>query len=337
MAVDLGSSASTTPTNVDSSIEEVWARRTLREHLVSGFWGKFVGPVGSGAPIIQQTELKGAPGDRIHIQVTAPLSGAGISGDTALLTGQEENLTTSEILIEPVLYRHGVRWYRRANKKSIIGLREEGRMRLAEWGMAKMDAMRFSQFISTDEADVPDATYTANEYFVGGDATPTVDEIASGDDLDVAELQKIKLALKLQHARPVMDRDGQPFYFIVMHPNVAYNLKQDTRYEAWQREANVRSEKNPLFTGALGVVDGMVLYEHESVPLANNVTPLQYATNVAFGAEAFVEGVDETVTWKEEEFDYGNEFGIGYSFAFQPRRALALSSLLVYTAAEDIV
>ena len=337
MAVDLGSSASTTPTDVDSSIEEIWARRVLREHKVAGFWGKFVGKPGSGAPIIQQSELLGGPGDRIHIQVTTPLTGAGISGDTALLTGNEENLTTSEILVEPVLKRHGVRWYRRANKKSIIDLRPEGKMRLAEWGMVKMDAMRFSQFVSTDEADVPDATYTANEYYIGGDATPTVDEIAAGDDFDVAELQKIKLALKLQHARPVMDKDGQPFFFCVMHPNAAYQLKQDTRYESWVKDALRRGESNPLFTGALAVIDGMVLYEHESVPTATNVGSVQYAKNIAFGSEAFVEGLDEGVTWREEEFDYGNEVGIGYSFAFQPRRALALSSLLVYSAAVDVV
>jgi N4-gp56 family major capsid protein len=333
MAVDLGSSASTTPTDVDTAISEIWSKRTLREHKVAGFWGKFVGPVGSGAPIIQQSELLGGPGDRIHIQVTAPLTGAGISGDTALLTGQEENLATTQILVEPVLKRNGVRWYRRAAKKSVVELRPEARMRLSEWGMVKMDTMRFAQFTSILGADVPDGVYPVNTFYVQGDATPTIDEIVAADVFTVAELQKIKLKLTLQHAKPVYSKDGQPFYFLVMHPNAAYQLKQDTRYEAWVREARERSESNPLFTGALAVIDGLVLYEHENVPVATNAGAIQYSKNLAFGAEAFVEGLDENVTWAEEEFDYGNEFGIGYGFAFQPRRALQLSSILVYSAA----
>ena len=136
--------------------------------------------------------------------------------------------------------------------------------------------------------------------------------------------------------RPIRTSDGEEFFALVMHPNAAYNLKQDTSYESWVKDARLRGESNPLFTGALAVIDGMILYQHSNVPVATGAL-VQYAKNIAFGAEAFVEGVDEVVSWDEDTFDYGNEFGIAYRFSMQSRRALEKNSLIVYSAAADVV
>lgn len=328
----------TTPANVDSSITEEWARRVLREHLVRGFFGPLVGPEGSGKPIIQKTELLNKPGDTIHIQTTAPLTGSGVTGDTTRIRTElggagEENLTTSAITVVPEFYRHAVAWFRRANKKSILDLREEARMRLREWGAEKMDDVRFALFTQT--ANLNGAAYAANTFALGsGGYSGVPNDVASGDDFDVISLQKVKLALVNQKARPIRVA-GVPYYGLVMHPNCAFNLKQDSRYEQWVREAMRRGESNPLFTGALAVIDGMILYEHPNVPVAANGTAIDVAHNIAFGSEAFVEGVDENPSWAEDSFDYDNEFGVAYSFGFQPRRALAMNSLLVYADATD--
>src|SRR5690242_10626769 len=115
--------ATTIPVNVDTAIPEVWANLVLRDHLRAGTWGKFIGAAGSGSPIIQATELLGKPGDLIHIQTANPLSGSGVQGDTAVLEGNEEALSLSEIRVAPVLTRHGVRVNRRANKKNLVELR----------------------------------------------------------------------------------------------------------------------------------------------------------------------------------------------------------------------
>jgi N4-gp56 family major capsid protein len=337
--------ASTTPTNVDSSIREVWAKGVLREHLIAGFFGKFVGPEGSSAAIVQKTELLDKPGDLIHIQTTVPLSGAGVTGDTATLVGNEENLTTAEILVQPQFYRHGVRWYRRANKKSIVALRDEAKLRLAEWGEEKMDDLRFAQFASITDADVPGAAvgrYAANEYVPvgtvdGADAGSTIDkaDILAANKLTVVDLQTIKLRLVNQKAKPLKTAGGEPVYAMVCHPNALFDIKRDSEYRDWVKDAERRGPDNPFFTGATAMVDGMVLYEHPNVPTYTSQAGIKSAVNIAFGANAFVEGVDENPSWDEDSFDYGNEFGIAYKFAFQPRRALKLSSLLVYSAAVD--
>lgn len=326
--------AVTTPTNVDSSIPEIWAKSVLRDHKVAGYWGKFVGKEGSGAPIIQRSELLGKPGDLIHVQVTDPLTGAGQEGDTAMVEGNEENLATTEKKVAPLLYRHGVRVYRRANKKSMLDLRSEARMRLAEWGMNKMDTKRFELILATAlPAPLASETYNApNVYVVGGGTG--INDVGAGDVLTVKACQEIRLKLRIQRAKPLMV-DGKPHFILVTHPYATFQLKQEARYESWVREAQVRGETNPFFRGALAVIDGLIIHDHENVPLATG-TGVQGATSIAFGGEAFVEGLDEDVSWAEDTFDYGNQFGVAYSFAFQPRRALELSSLKCFIAAVNV-
>ena len=326
--------ASTTPTHVDSSIPELWARLTLRDMLRPGFWSKFVGPEGSRSPIIRRTDTLSNPGDTIHIQVTDPLVGAGVSGDTALLEGSEENLTTSTMKVIPDLYRHGVRWYRRAAKKSIVDLRSEARMRLAEWGGEKMDDVRFANFVFSGTFN-GESGYTPNTAVVGTAAgVPAPSDIATTDTLDVQTLQKVKLNLYNNRALPLKTMDGDEFFALVCHPNTLYDLKRDTEYAQWVREAEVRGKDNPFFRGAVAMVDGMLLFQHNNVTTANDgATSNAVSRNIAFGAEAFVEGLDDNTSWAEDDFDYGNEFGIAYSFGFQPRRALAKNSILLYAAA----
>jgi N4-gp56 family major capsid protein len=324
--------AVTTPTHVDTSIPEVWAKMVLRDTLRAGFWKNMIGGEGSGLPIIQKTELLNNPGDTIHIQVTAPLAGAGVSGDTTQLVGSEENLTTSEKLVVPTLYRHAVRVNRRANKKSIIDLRSEAKLRLAEWGEEKMDDLRFATFTQT--SNLNGASYTPNILVVGGGSDESdVDDV---DFLTVEAIMQTKLALQNQKAKPIRIA-GAGLYAMVVHPNALYRLKREDEYQSWVREAERRGPDNPFFQGATAMIDGVVLFESYNVPVftAGGADSNDVAKNIAFGAEAFIEGVDENVSWNEDDFDYGLEFGIAYSFAMQARRALELSSVQVYTDAES--
>ncbi len=324
----------TTPTHVDSSIPELWAKLVLRDHLRTGFWGKFAGPEGSRSPVIQVTDLVAQEGDSIHIQVTNPLTGSGVSGDTTALEGSEENLTSTSKKVVPLLYRHAVRWYRRANKKSIIGLREEARMRLAEWGGEKMDDIRFANYVSSSVFN--GELYTPNFIVSGGGTTGPSDVAAAGggDTLDVQTIQIAKLTAYNNRAIPLLTNDGEEFFAMVCHPNTLYNLKRSDEYRDWVREAAVKGEGNPFFRGSVAMVDGVLLFQHNNVPTATDGTSsCLVARNLLFGAEAFIEGVDEAPGWFEDDFDYGNEFGIAYSFAFQSRRALEKNSLIVYTEA----
>lgn len=325
----------TTPTNVDTSVPEIWAKKVFRSHAQAGFWGPFIGEQGkAGTIIVQNSELLGSPGDLIHFQVTNPLSGAGVTGDTAKLEGNEENLSTSEFKLDTVLNRHAVRSYRRANKRSIIELREEASYRLAEWGQDKMDRNRWSQFTSTNDADVPGGGYSApNIKFVNDRANDAA--LVAGDKVTVDTIRRVRAKLRAQKARPYK-LDGRDIFFMVMHPYQAYDLKQDATYNTAVQNAAARGSDNPVFTGMLAMIDGVALFEHFNVPTVVGTGGIKLARSLAFGQEAFIEALDENVSWDEEKFDYGNEIGVAYSYASKARRALELSSLQLRSAMTDL-
>jgi N4-gp56 family major capsid protein len=196
-----------------------------------------------------------------------------------------------------------------------------------------MDSIRWTALTGlTAAAALPTAlsaeAYTPNFYSVGGTSTG-VDDIGSGDTLTTAALQQIKLKLRIQRAKPIMV-DGFPHYIMVTHPYSTYDLKRETEYTSWVRDAQVRGDANPFFRGAIAVIDGMIIYEHESCPIVTNAGSQAVSKGIAFGAEFAVEALDENVDWEEDTFDYGKDWGVGYSFAFYPRRGLELSSCQVY-------
>ena len=321
----------TTPTHVATSIPEVWSAKTMRVMLRKGFWSRFTGSPMSGACLIQHTELVGGPGDLIHIQVTNPLAGAGVDGDTATLEGNEENLATSEIQVATTLHRHAVLNYRRSQKKSIVDLRNEGHMRLAEWGAAKIDALRFAAYVSTTNSDVPDGNYDSPNTYVVGTGT-TIDDVAATDKLTVDAVRTLRYKLEDQEAQP-FDVNGLPVYFLVATPEMAFDLKNDADYDAAVKDAGPRDlGGNPIFTGALAMIDGVVILPHFRTLTATNATSVRVAKALAFGREAFVEGLDEAPFWEEDTFDYGNKLGTAYGFASGHRRGLERNSIQVYAA-----
>jgi len=319
----------TAVSDVQSSIPQVWSRRVLRSHVRNGFWGPFTGPPGSGMPIIQAAELLNNPGDTVNIQVSNPLSGAGVTGDNTTLTGNEEKLTTSSMTCVPVLWRHAVRGWRRAAKKSMIDIREEASLRLSEWGMDKLDNLRFANFLQA--TNLNGATYAPNIKY-GGAATSNA-TLSTAMTTSVADIRKLRALLANNKAKPFRAA-GRDWFFCVLHPFASLDLQNDAAYNTAVTYALPRAEDNPIFTGAVAAIGGMVIYESFNVPYANGgvggTVPIQ--KGIAFGQEAFVEGLDENVTWFEDSFDYGSEWGVAYSFAVQPRRALELSSIQFQTA-----
>jgi hypothetical protein len=52
---------------------------------------------------------------------------------------------------------------------------------------------------------------------------------------------------------------------------VAYDLAQNSTWRNAQQYANIRGEDNPIFSGALGVYDGVIVHEHEGITTADNL------------------------------------------------------------------
>jgi len=103
----------------------------------------------------------------------------------------------------------------------------------------------------------------------------------------------------------------------IVHPYDATNLRQDPVWSQAQRDANIRGESNPIFTGALGVWNGIVVHEHEYVYRTNDGSgSAQVARNILCGQQAGVIAWGAPVQWVEKSFDYGNSWGISVGAIF---------------------
>jgi len=297
----------TNTTDLDSAIPEIWAKELIVEAEKQMFWHNFEGPQGSGAPIIRKDDLTKEPGDQIHVQTLSNLTGAGQIGSNTLV-GNEEKLRISQLTITPSRYRHGVAEDKDARQKVNFDIRNAAKGRLAYWLADRLDNLMFAQAITA-------RTWAQ----FAGDATNYA-TLNLGDELDASELAKVHTQLTFNRALPIRVGNGYQLYCIVIHPYDAHYLQTNTADLNWSdvhKYAGADGEMNPLFTGALGVLNGVIVKESHNINYAASKT-----RSIAFGGEAFASGYSQLPDWSEEEYDYGQQWGVATSVSYGTSNAV---------------
>lgn len=324
---------------------KLWGKKTYHEALSSTYFGKFMGS-DSNSLIQVHEDLQKSQGDRIRIPLRMLLSGAGVQGDAAL-EGQEESLTTyyDDIFIDQL--RHAVRSAGKMSEQRVpFEVREEARMGLQDWWADRLDVSMFNQLGGyTDQADT---RYTGNQVTIAPDSTHLF--AAGGHDteasLSATTTHSLKLSdldravAKAKTLQPLMRPvkvGGDDFYVAFFHPNQVYQFRRDASTAGnWidiQKAAMTGGQvkDNPIFTGALGVYNGVVLHESTRVPLITG-TPASgakadYRRAIFCGAQAGILAVGqgnnaERVNWTEEVFDYGNQLGVSGGMIFGVKKTV---------------
>ena len=299
--------ASTTYSTVSAQVPQLWSDRLIAQAENKTFWKKFEGPEGSSMPIIRKDDLTKAPGDTIKMDMVLALTGAGVTGDTNALSGNEEALKFRQLSVQVSDLAHAVRWTEKTEALINYDTRSTALNQLQKWLAGKLDDRIWSE-LTGGGTTLP----TLNQWFAG--TATSVNTLADSDTAGRLKLSDISDAkayaqstLKIE---PMQTDNGEEYYGLVLHPFTALSLKKDTNYQQAQRDANVRGDNNPLFTGAIGVWDGVILYSSNRVPAASNATPVQYGKNVFFGAQAMGRAFAQYPDWREELFDYGRSAGV---------------------------
>jgi len=316
----------------DAQTVKIWSSLTLREALKATKFDKFVG-TGKGAIIQRITDLEKTAGDTIKYDLLMQMTGAGVTGDNRMRDNEEPLVYYQDtVSIDQLRNAHAFR--RMSQQRTLHNLRADAKMQLGEWFSGKMDSYMF-RCLSGDTTLTHGQTATApdtDHQIYSGDASSDA-TLGSNDQLTLADLTYAKELAKTltPPIRPVMI-DGGEYYVAVIHPYSTVDLQLDvanSAYTTWpqiQMWANNRGLKNPLFTGALGVYDGVILYESTRL-----ITPIASAKrNLFLGAQAGVfamgnaydsieqsrVGKDNMMSWYEEIDDYGNEKGISCGAIF---------------------
>ena len=340
--------------SIDALRPELWQKELFKDVMDNLYFNKFMGE-GSGNIIQIKNDLKKSNGDTITVPLTTKLSGNGITGDSEL-EGNEEAISAYSDSVAIDQWRTAVRLTGKLDEqKNVYNMRMDAKEKLSialqEFverqvflklggvnnitGVTDVDTTVVSAraLWSNTPTAVP-AADTAAGYgarYLCADYTTGADSLAATDLLtpELISRAKVKAQLASPKIQPIKI-DGKNHYVIFIHPWQAFDLKNNATFAQAQREAQARGRDNPIFTGALGVWDGVIIHEHEYVPHLLAVT----TNNMAFEAATtsgsttqFTDGVHafrallcgqqaavfaqtkDSMQMVEETFDYKNKVG----------------------------
>ena len=302
-----------------------WSEQTWTELPKLIYWTKFMGK-GLNACIQVKEELQSKPGDLVTFSFIKKLAGAGIDEDTqgaGGLEGQEEAIVPYTDTVGIKHLRHAVRLKGRlSEKRTAYDQRSTAKDLLTTWMAETIDKSIFTAF---------DTGTHATHVVYGGAATSTA-TLQAGDYMTTALLTKTKTKAKKADGTTSSGKvwplkvGTDEYYVAVISPDQEHDLKvHDPAWAQAQREAQNRGKDNPIFTGALGIWDGVIIHSHENIALATNWGAggtLTGASAMFVGRQAGAFAWGFMPSWVEKEFDYGNSTGFAVGACWGMKKAI---------------
>lgn len=337
----------------DALTQKLWSRKLFREVLKTTDVGKFFG-TDSNSLIHIQENLKKAAGDRITLGLRMQLAGAGVSGDGTLEGNEEELVRFSDNIIVDQL-RHAVRLNGRMTEQRVTyNLRDEGRVGLQDWWTDRIAVSFFNQVCSNlNTSDIrylgmqAVTTADAAHNFVAGTGFTSGANVMAGlsdtasDKMQLTLIDSLVAQAKTltPQIRSVMVPKMGNVFVMFIHPFQTKDLRVTTGTGTWQdiqkaALAGGQLTGNPIFTGALGMYNNVVLHEDARIPLAadNGGTAIANTRAAVFcGAQAAslcigqgyeMTGGSARMSWEEETFDYGNRYGVAAGMIWGLKKAV---------------
>lgn len=317
-------------------VKIAWALDTWESGLHKAFFDKFTG--NSPENIIQiREELSKDDGDTINIPLLMPLTGDGVSGDD-WLEGNEEAMIYRDFKVTINQLRHAVRLKGKMEEQRVsLDLRKDAKVALSNWLADKVDKTIFKELSTAP---------TSDRIVYGGSAT-SEGTIGASDTFSTALIgraKRIALADENTMVKPIMI-NGLETYIMVIDQWQARDLKNDQTWIEAQQYANVRGNDNPIFSGALGVYDGVVLHQCNRIQRTETGSGGTKVGHALFlGRQAAVFAVGTQPTWNEKTFDYGNKIGFEFGrifgikktqFKYDGTNQTDFGCINVLTASED--
>ena len=292
-----------------------WAKELQSEISKGVYFSKFMGEGPGNAIHVKQMEE--GKGKDVTFGFVSQLTGSAITGDSSL-EGNEQSLSTYSNTVSTNQKRLAVRDTGKfTNSKVLYDFRSTSLDLLKTQYAELIDADIFSALSPTSGTHAYYRADASASVYASSDPKAALDD---GDDITLADISAMKTLAQIGGAanyrmRPIRV-DGDDYYVLVVHPEVAYDLFELDEFQQIQREAQVRGDSNPLFKGALGIYNGVVIHAHEGVHIGSNAGSggnIEFARNLFMGAQAACFAESSDMFWVEKTFDYGNQLGISAS------------------------
>ncbi|MDD4479641.1 MAG: N4-gp56 family major capsid protein [Mesotoga sp.] len=324
--------------------KKLWEEKLFRDMVKESYFSRFMG---SGSDTIVQVKdaLTKSKGDEVTFGIRMRLSGTGVT-DGQVLEGAEEALVTYDDKVTLHQYRHAVRDNGALDRqRAMFDIEAESVQALSDWGSEKIDSLAFDAIL-----DSPTRIF----YKTSSGSTSTTTAATAKAALTAADgkitpafVSYIKAYAKGGGSRTIVPIrpvkvEGKNYYVLLVHPDAVYDWKNDPTVQQFLREAEVRGPTNPLFTGAVAIYDGVVIHEHENIPIDDDggSGAISWSKGVFMGAQSLVWAWGKRVETVQKKFDYDNEWGHAWGIIAGTNQhvfnSLDYGSLGVYVARTDI-
>lgn len=277
--------------DTDIETKKLYDEKIFRETQKMTFFDKFKSKDGSSI-IHQKDQLSKDKGDTIYFYLASKLDDKQVFTQGQTITGNEQKLTSyrdSVTLAESslaVAFEGGL-----SEHRPVFSIDDESQRMLKEAGASLSDQQIFDAL----------STGTPSKIFKLADTptttTATVASLTATDMLTPKKVSFLKTGALTGYARsqeplkPVMV-DGKPHLVMIVHPDALYDLKTNPDYVQFMREAEVRGKENPLFTGSVAVIDGVIIHESERIDIGltgGSSGNVPYAWGWLLGKQAIIE------------------------------------------------
>ena len=342
----------------------LWSKKLSYEAIQATKLSSFVGKT-SDSMIVVKDEAQKSAGAKITFGLRMQLKSAGVKGEEQL-EGNEEKLVFRNDNLAIDQLRNAVLNVGAVSQQRVpFDLREEAKSGLVDWWADRLDAAMMNQLAgNTSQSDVRftgmnGVSAPTSTAFIVSRAGGTTEVGTVGNSLDSREgdlvvaptatlsLADLTRARILAETRPLPIRPitvgSQKLYVCFLHPFQAQSLKQATSGATWydiQKAAMQGGQinDNPIFTGAMGMYDGIVLHIDQRVPwgatlaqsasgsdrarsdtslnkvnVARAVLCGSQAGMLAFGRDS---GWPFRMKWVEDLRDYENQLGVSAAMVY---------------------
>ena len=286
-------------------VPKVWAKKVWHEGVKDSYFDKFTATDGSNV-VHKNKDLENVKGDSVVFGLMMNLTGSGVEGNRQKLAGAEDTLNIYDFTVNTKLVRNAVSRYEADDQRTQYDMLKEIKIALKQWLSDWLDDRLISRL----------SYNPSNGEVLYASAAGTQSSITANDKLTTTIISRAKRKA-MMHAPKVqpIKVDGMDKYIMLVHPWAARDLKDDPKWLAAQQNANIRGSKNPIFTGALGEYDGVILYEYERVQTGNiGASSANVCQNLLLGKQAACFAVARPAKHIEQTDDYGNIAGNGIAF-----------------------
>jgi N4-gp56 family major capsid protein len=358
----------------DLLAQQLWSKKMMAAALNATKASLFMGKDQSAMAYVVDDPTKNA-GAVVTMGLRMQLTGTGVVGDGAIaaapvaitgsMEGNEEAMVfrNDSVIINQL--RNAVRIRGAVSQQRVPwSMRQQAMAALADWYADRIDNALLQQLCgNTAMVDANhvyrglQAATVPTKFVVGGTgnlaATAILSEagLAAGDNFTLSMIIKAKILAQTNSIpmRPIRV-GGMDVYVAFLHPYQVAQLKLDVTANQWYdiQKAAMQGGQitgNPIFTGALGMHDGVIIHEDIRVPwgdsaqgrvgsnlgaaavgvtdVARGVLCGAQAVNIAFGREA---GWPYQMKWVEELFDYQNQLGVACGLIWGAKKAVMKDS-----------